>query len=199
MVAVAARLAGYGATRVISRATIIIVRSPSRGEDNDHQLDEVRWGILCEAVVAAHDGNPAAARAAWNRLETDVPAEGQASAYLWYLLRYRIHNYFGRRPTEQDLAGLAQRRHPLYARVLRGDTGELEDVLRTVTNMISENRRITGGRFVVFSIVTLGILLDDPQSQLDQMKPHLADWWQRRGWELVNDSGQAGDPDSKGL
>lgn len=173
--------------------------SPPRAEDNGHQLDEVRWRILCEAVAAAHEGNPRAAQAAWNRLETEVQANGQAAAYLWYLLRYRIHNYFGRRPTEQDLARLAQQRHPLYARVLRGDIGELENLLRSVTNMISEDRRITGGRFVVLSIVTLGILLDDPQSQLDQMKPDLVDWWQRRGWELVNDSDQADDPGLEGL
>jgi hypothetical protein len=169
------------------------VRSPPRAEDNGHWIDEVRWRILCEAVAAAHDGNPAAAQAAWNRLETEIRVDGQAAAYLWYLLRYRIFDYFGRRPAEQDLARLAQRLHPLYARVLRGDISELEDVLRSVTNMISEDRRITGGRFVVVGIVALGILLDDPQSQLDQIKPYLVDWWQRRGWELVNDSDQAGD------
>lgn len=161
--------------------------------DDSHRLDETRWRILCEATAAAHEGYAAAAQAAWNRLETDVPVDGQAAAYLWYLLRYRIADYLGRRPTEQDLTRLAKRRHPLYARVLGGDVGELEDMLRSLFSMISEDRRITGGRFVVLGIVVLGIFLDDPQSQLDHMKPHLADWWQRRGWKLVNDSDLARD------
>lgn len=157
-------------------------------DESGHRLHEARWRILCEAVAAAHDGNPAAAQAAWNRLETDVPADGQATAYLWYLLRYRITDYLGRLPAENDLIRLARRRHPRYARVLRGDVQELEDMLRSLFNMISEDRRITGGRFVVLGIVTLAIFLDDPRSQLDEIKPHLADWWDRRGWDLVRAS-----------
>jgi hypothetical protein len=161
---------------------------PPEAGEYGHRLDEVRWSILCQAVAAAHEGDPVAAQAAWNRLETDAPVDGQAAAYLWYLLRYRIADYLGRRPTEDDLIRLARRRHPRYARVLRGDARELEDMLCSLFNMISEEHRITGGRFVVLGVVTLGIFLDDPRSQLAQMKPHLADWWQRRGWDLVQES-----------
>jgi hypothetical protein len=167
------------------------VHSSPGAEDSDHSLDEITWRILCDAVEAAHEGNPAAAQAAWNRLETDVPADGQAAAYVWYLLRYRIADYLGRRPIEQDLIRLAQRRHPRYARVLRGDVTELENMLCSLFDMVSEDHRITGGRFVVLGIVTLAIFLDDPSSQLDEIKPHLADWWRRRGWELVHEADEA--------
>jgi hypothetical protein len=162
----------------------------SSADDPGTALDELRWRLLSEAVTEAHRGNPGAAHAAWNRLETDVPAGGQAAGYLWYLLRYRIADYLGRRPTDEDLRRLARRRHPRYARVLQGDAQELEDMLLSVFNLIPEDRRITGGRFVVLGVVTLGILLDDPEAQLAEMKPHLAGWWKRAGRGIVEEADQ---------
>jgi len=106
------------------------------------------------------------------------------------MLRCRIADSLGGRPTEQGLANLAGNRHPQYARILRGDVSELEHVLRTAWDMISADRRVTGGRFVVLAIVTLGILLDAPRAQLEMIKPHLASWWQRRGHDLVRDTDQ---------
>jgi hypothetical protein len=86
----------------------------SSTDDPANALDEVRWRLLSEAVTEAYRGDGGAAHVAWNRLEADVPADGQAAGYLWYLLRYRIADYLGRRPTEEDLRRLARRRHSRY-------------------------------------------------------------------------------------
>jgi hypothetical protein len=83
---------------------------------------------------------------------------------------------------------LDKRRHPRYARILRGDVSELEDMLRGLFDMIDGERRSTGGRFVVLGIVPLAIFLDDPRRELDEIRQHLADWWQRRGQHIVRDA-----------
>jgi hypothetical protein len=161
--------------------------SGSGPSDSDEGIDEVRWRILCEAVIAAHRGDPAGTKAATARFETEVEVDGQATGYLWYLIRYRITDYLGRKPTEQDLQRLARRRYPRFAAVSIYDEQVLEDMLRSLFNMIPEDRRITGGMFVVLGIMTLGILLDQPEVELAEMKPHLAEWWRRRGRQIVQE------------
>jgi len=38
---------------------------------------------------------------------------------------------------------------------------------------------ISPSEYLIFGIAILGALLDDPVSQLDGMRPHVAAWWLR--------------------
>jgi HPt (histidine-containing phosphotransfer) domain-containing protein len=154
----------------------------------EQALDETRWQLLCNAIAAAHRGDGEASRLAVIRLETEAPADGHAAAYVWYLLQYALFDYFDRKPTVDDLQRMARRRHPRFAQVIRGDAGALEDLLRSACNIPADGRRVTGGMFVVLGIAALGVILDDPAEQLEQMKPHLTDWWQKKGRDLVRTS-----------
>jgi hypothetical protein len=142
-------------------------------------LDDANWEILCDAIAAAHRGDTAAAHAATRRLDTDVPVDGQAGTYLWYLLRYRVTEIFGHRPTQEDLRELTAISYPKFSRVIRGDSRLLWNTLRTVFKLAPDEEKVTAGQLVVAGSVALGVLLDDPQAQMDAMRPHLADWWRR--------------------
>jgi hypothetical protein len=153
----------------------------------EETLSDVRWQILSDAIIAAHAGEAEAMRAAVMRLETDVPAEGHASAYVWYLLRYVIADYLGRRPELKDLQEIARYRQREFSQVAQGGARALEDELCTAFEMAGPGQAVTGGTFAILGIAALGVMLKDPATQLASIKPRLADWWQRRGRDLVRE------------
>jgi hypothetical protein len=114
------------------------------------------------------------------RYERDAPADAKAGVYLWFLLRYRVAELLGRRPSPEDLHALAVRFGPEFAKLIRGDQSRLEDTLLTVFELAADGRKVTGGDAVVMGSAALGVLLDDdPEAQLTAMRPDLADWWRR--------------------
>ena len=151
----------------------------------EQAFSEQRWRILCDATAAAHAGDAAAFAAALMRLETEVPADGHAGAYVWYMLCYAVTDYLERRPELEDLQEIARYRHREFGRVVRLDARALEDVLRTAFGMAAADRQVTGGSFAVLGVAALGVMLKDPLTQLAAIKPHLADWWQPNGQDMV--------------
>ena len=150
-------------------------------------LNERRWQIMCDVISAVQRGDRSAAHAATDRLEAEVAAEGHAGVYVWYLLRYAVAGYLRRKPTVDDLHRLAQRRYAKFADVVNADESVLEDVLLTAFNLAPLGRQLSGGKFVVFGLVAAGLFFEDPAVQLAEVKPHFADWWQRRGRQLVRE------------
>jgi hypothetical protein len=153
-------------------------RSPSCHEPNGDGLDDHVWQILKEAVAAAHRGDVRAAHMATRRFGTDLPVDGRPGTYLWWLLRLRVAQLLGRRPTPDDLYQIAQGARERFAVVIR-DAGVLEDVLLTVWHLAPPERKIKGGRFLVASTAALGILLDDPAVDLEAARPDLSAWWRK--------------------
>jgi hypothetical protein len=51
----------------------------------------------------------------------------------------------GRAAQPEDLHALAERFHPEFARLIRGDQGRLEDTLLTVFALAADGRKVTGG------------------------------------------------------
>jgi hypothetical protein len=153
----------------------------------EETLSDVRWQILSDAIIAAHSGEAEAMRTAMMRLETDVPAEGHATMYVWYLLRYVIADHLGRRPELKDLQEIARYRHREFSQVVQGGARALEDELCTAFGMAGPGQEVTGGMFAVLGIAALGVLLKDPAAQLASIKPRMADWWQRRGRDMVRE------------
>jgi hypothetical protein len=150
----------------------------------DDGLDSATWELLRESVIAAHQGDAEGHAAALLRLERDLPVDIKAGAYLWYLLRYRVAALLGRRPRPDDLHELAQRFSPKFAKLVRSGQGELEDMLLTVFNFAAREMQIKGGRAIVVGSAALGVLLDDAETELTEMRPHLAAWWRRNANEF---------------
>lgn len=140
-------------------------------------LDALSWDTLCQSAVAAHRGDAEAHVAPLLRLEREAPLDTKAGLYLWYLLRYRVAELMGRKPSAEDLHALAERFYPKFAKLIRGDQRQLEDTLLSVFALAAEGRKVTGGNAVVMGTAALGVLLDDPEVELVVMRPHLANWW----------------------
>lgn len=89
-----------------------------------------------------------------------------------------------RRPSAEDLHELAVRFYPEFTRLIRGDESRLENTLLTVFGLAPEDRQIRGGMGVVMGSAALGVLLDDPETELAEMRPHLAKWWRANADEF---------------
>jgi hypothetical protein len=142
-------------------------------------LDPANWEILCDAVAAAHDGDVVASQAATRRFDTDVPPDSQVGMYLWFLLRYRVVEMLGHRPSAEDLQGIAARAESRYNVIIRPGECPLVNVLRTVFVLAAKGEEVTAGGFVVAGAAALGALLNDPAADMEMMRPYLTDWWQR--------------------
>jgi hypothetical protein len=165
-------------------------RQARAGDANraDDGLDGLSWDVLCQSLAAAHRGDPDAHVAPLLRYEREVPHDTQAGIYLWYLLRYRVAELLGRRPSSEDLHALAERFYPAFAKLIRGDVRQLEDTLLTVFGLAPADRKVSGGMGVVMGSAALGVLLDDPEPDLAAMRPHLAEW-QRANADEFRDLG----------
>ena len=142
-------------------------------------LDARAWAVVCESATAAHHGNAGAHVASLLRYEQEAPQDIVLGAYLWYLLRYRVVELVRVRPSAQDLRALANRYHPAFSKLIRGDQRQLADTLLTVFDLAAEDRKVSGGNAVVLGSAALGVLLEHPEAQLTAMRPHLAAWWER--------------------
>lgn len=167
-------------------------RPPPEGADGSGDgLDEANWQILRAAVTASHRGDVHAAHMATRRFDTDVPVDGRAGTYVWWLLRYRVAQLLGRRPSRGDLTQIAGYAEPRFGEVIT-DSSVLEDVLLTVWKLAPSGREVSGGRFLIAGIAALGVLLDDPSADLEAMRPELAAWWRQnldkfRGQGILED------------
>jgi hypothetical protein len=103
----------------------------------------------------------------------------EASAYLAYLLRYRLAEILTRRPTAEDLHDLAVQAHPRYAQVVTEPAGTLEDTLRAVYKMPPTGLQQSGARLFVSGAAAAGVLFDEPSADLAAIRPHLAEWRSR--------------------
>jgi len=95
-------------------------------------LDDNIWDVLSGFIAIVGDGDLAGARRVIPQLERDLPDDGQAATYIWYLLRYRVIETLGRRPTLADLHELAIGTWPRFGEIIQGDERLVEDVLRSV-------------------------------------------------------------------
>lgn len=156
-------------------------RSPSRhvAASAEDGLDEQIWELLRGFMAAVGRGDASGARSAIPRLEHDLPNDGQAAAYIWYVLRYRVVEILGRKPASEDLHELATSTWPALAAIVHGDAQLVEDVLRSVFKHAPAQDDITGAKLIVLGSVTLAVLLDDPSRDLEVIRPHLAEWWRR--------------------
>jgi hypothetical protein len=148
-------------------------------------LDVAAWGALRTAILAANKGDAQAHAAVFRRWPGDAAAEGRrASLYLWYLLRYRIAEVVGGRPSPEDLRDLAVRAYPRFALLIRRDVEQLEATFRTVCESAESQDHLKGGLFLILGTAALGSLLNDADNELSIMRTNMADWWHRKAGEF---------------
>jgi hypothetical protein len=145
-------------------------------------IDPVRWQILSEMIIAASRGDKDEVHKAIMRMAKEVPDDGVAGTYLWFLIQYHVAKLLGHQPTADELHQLADDISARFLRAVpaaRTDQSILERALRTVFDLAAEEEQVAGGRIVVVGAAALGVMLDDPSAQLESMRPLLAEWWRR--------------------
>lgn len=147
--------------------------------DANDVIDATNWSILRDMVIAAHEGDIAAARAAAFRLESDVPVDEKAGTYVFYLLRRRVTDLLQRKPTAEDFRNIADRVHSREPSVLILDKKTIENAVRTVFGETDEGGKVRGADLILAGIGILGALLDDVPAEFDAMYSDLADWYRR--------------------
>lgn len=80
-----------------------------------------------------------------------------STAYIWYLLRYRVVEILERKRAAEDLRELATGRWPAFAAVVYGDEQLIEDILRSVFKLAPVQDEITGAKPIVLGSVTLAV------------------------------------------
>ena len=142
--------------------------------------DEV-WRRLREIVSAANRGDSRAHVLAFTTWPSELPLASQqrAGAYLLYLLYRQVKVILGRTPSPEDLHKLAASNYPRFHEVLVADEGQLEETFRRAFEFRPLRAPLTPAEFAVFSSVALGVLLANPEQDLEAMRPGLAAWLRR--------------------
>ena len=146
-------------------------------------IDGAAWNRLRLLARAAgrEDSGAYAETLMWEPPGFGLPGHHRTALYLLYLLNLRIQEVLQtNQPTTAQLHNLAEITYPQFRVVLdRADEAHLEETLRTVFQMPPLAAGITPGEFTVFAAAALGLLLDDPDSELALIRPRLASWWSR--------------------
>lgn len=99
--------------------------------------------------------------------------------YLLFLLELKVWDTLGQRtPAEEDLRALVWEIAPRYVAMTTMPPDLAARTLLLVFEMAQGNERLDGQRGEVFISVfaCLGILMDDPRSEMDAYYPYLRDW-----------------------
>jgi hypothetical protein len=164
-------------------------------------LDGPAWDGLVAAVTAAHRFDLDAFRRTVVALDGCKSMDPRAPLYLLPLLMCRTGALLrpgwqeadlveGDGLTEAELRALATQVWPTFRRVIREDEQTLATVFLMAWNLEpNDDPSFVGIQFTTFGAAALACLLDDPRSQLDELRPLVARWYWRIRDELVVDLG----------
>jgi hypothetical protein len=152
-------------------------------DEADDGLDDGVWARL---LVIVHAANRADAHAyvgevmRW-RHNFALPGQHRMGIYLKYILSYRVKEVLRQnQPTDKDLHDIAAGSYGRVHQVLdRATVIELEETVRTAFDRPSLGGGVTPGQFMVFAGAILGVLMNDPDREVEEIRPRLAAWWQR--------------------
>jgi hypothetical protein len=175
--------------------------SPAAAAHNDGVNDDA-WRRLSQIVIAANRGDADAHALAIMRWPAEVPlaVQQRVGVYLLYLLYRQVKVILGRQPTAEDLHELTGDIYPKFSEILsKADEILLEETLRRVFELPPLRAPLKPGDFGVFSSVALGVLMTNPEVDLETMLPGLASWLHRnqekfRAEGLLDDSSESGRP-----
>ena len=149
----------------------------ARGGD---EIDRHAWRLACAIATAASQGDPdgfyRALGSVQKILPDGSPSERWLFYYEWWMLRYKLFETLGVDPTTEAVHGLAESCYPRYAQLMTSGQGRLESAFRASLEMkpIPSEDKMLPGEFAVVGGAALGLLLREPQPELDSMRPILA-------------------------
>lgn len=142
-------------------------------------LDDRLWHYMLDMVVAAQLADVVTFRAAASRMaeylkRSDV--HDQPGLWLFYLVKHHVHAILGQEPTIAEMETLADPYQDAYRKIVYRKV-RLIGVLATACEVATDETEVVGTDFWVGAMAALGVIMDDPRRQLEEMRPHLADWY----------------------
>lgn len=138
---------------------------------------------LRHAIEAGMRADPNALAAALHRLDQRFPGSRRSAAYLHYSLRYAIADHLQRRPTLDDIPGLADELYPQFAGLTTVDRGALERLLQLVLE-VGEGKDLSPSLVIVLGTAALASLLGSVE-ELDLIREHLEPWYEKNQEEFA--------------
>ena len=143
-------------------------------------VDADAWQKVNDLVLAANAMDLAAFRVAYVALD-DLDDFQVAAGYLYYLLWRRASFLIRKKePSLDDIAKLADLVYSRWTQLVVADKVALEHTLRTVLGKSEFGAQVGGTFFAAYTSAALGVLLEDAEHELEEMRPYVASWYQRK-------------------
>lgn len=143
-------------------------------------LVDATWSSIHESVLAAASKDLGRFRSAVLTFQDNAEAKDAAVRYVYYLLWRRLIGIAQRKPTPEDLERIAQDIYPKVTTVSTIEQSSLAGMLRDVFRKDGTPEGPMGYGFVIFGIAALAAMLEDPESDLADLRPYVDDWYQRK-------------------
>lgn len=126
--------------------------------------------------------DPNALAAELHELDRRFPKSLRSVAYVWYSFRYAVADSLQRRPTSEDVPGLADDYYPAFAQLTNVDRGTLERIL-AIAVADGEVDKFEGAHLVVLGTAAIATFLRSPKD-LDKIRRGLEPWYEREPWHV---------------
>ena len=139
------------------------------------EVDDARWLLLREAVVAVHCDDRAALHSAVSRLAGHRPGDDRPRTWIEWLSRRRVEQLIGRQATRGDLSQVAGYLEDRFRQLIK-DIGIFE-TFQIMWNTAPRPRiEIAGFELLTAEVAALGVLSGNPHAELDEARPELEAW-----------------------
>jgi len=144
-----------------------------------NEVDDARWLLLREAVVAVHCDDRAALHSAVSRLTEHRPGDDRPRIWIEWLARRRVEQLIGRHATRGDLSQVAGYLEDRFRHLIK-DIGIFETFQIMCNTAPRPKIEIAGFELLTAEVAALGVLSGNPESELDQARPDLEAWCRSR-------------------
>ena len=143
------------------------------------EVDDARWLLLREAVVAVHSDDRDALRSAVSRLAGHRPGDDRPRIWVEWLARRRVEQLTGRQASRGDLSQLAGYLEDRFQHLVK-DIGIFETFQIMWNTAPRPKIVIAGFELLTAEVAALGVLSGDPQAELDEARSELEAWCRSR-------------------
>jgi hypothetical protein len=118
-------------------------------------------------------------------LDTHFGDARRTVAYLQYAIRWLTAKRCGRIPNADALRDIANEIAPRFNQMTKAGVGNVDEILAAVWNLGPLTQDATGSRFKVLGCVIVGLLIDDPVVDLDEIEPGMREWFANNATEFA--------------
>jgi hypothetical protein len=148
-------------------------------------LDSVLWAKIRKVVTVSYNGSPREWKLAKDEWFQDLSDARLtlAASYLWFALRVQIlkldalkRGHTEHQFTVEEIDALAWQIYPKFSKIFAVSVRPVADTLLRAVGIEIEGRAIANGDFTMYSTAALGGLLENPETELDEIEAALATW-----------------------